>query len=155
VTPEGWRHAMSSRSGLFAMPRCIETPSCGLAAARTDIRRDQEIVTDQGLVVLGIPIPSSTPLFLGILAVHVVAGFTCTVAGLVAMVAPKGAGRHPSAGAIYYWSLLVVFLSMAALSILRWPHDTHLFVLGILAFRPERLADWRDAGAGVAGCRRT
>ena len=50
------------------------------------------------------------------------------------MVAPKGAGRHPSAGATYYWSLVVVFLSMTALSILRWPHNTHLFALGILAF---------------------
>jgi hypothetical protein len=121
-----------------------------LAAAPTDIRRDQETVTDQGIVVLGIPIPSSTPLFLGILAVHVVAGLICTVAGLVAMVAPKGAGRHPSAGATYYWSLVVVFLSMAALSILRWPYNTHLFVLGILAFsagaigRMARRRLWRS-----------
>ena len=91
-------------------------------------------MTDQGIVVFGIPIPSSSPLFLGIVAVHVVAGLTCTVAGLVAMGAAKRAGRHPSAGAVYYWSLVVVFLSMAALSILRWPHNTHLFVLGILSF---------------------
>jgi len=27
----------------------------------------------------------------------------------------------------------VVFLSMAALSILRWPENTHLFLLGILS----------------------
>ena len=38
------------------------------------------------------------------------------------MWAPKRAGRHPSAGTVYYWSLLVVFLTMTALSILRWPH---------------------------------
>jgi hypothetical protein len=35
---------------------------------------------------------------------------------------------------------VVVFLTMAALSILRWPANTHLFVLGILSF-----------GAGVIG----
>jgi hypothetical protein len=91
-------------------------------------------MTNEGVVVLGIPIPSSSPLFLSIVAVHVAAGLICIVAGIIAMVASKRAGRHPRAGTIYYWSLVVVFLSMAALSILRWPHNTHLFLLGILSF---------------------
>ena len=99
-------------------------------------------MTDQGVVVLGIPIPSSSPLFLSIVAVHVVAGLICTVAGIVAMLTRKRAGRHPSAGTVYYWGLVVVFLTMAVLSILRWPHNTHLLVLGILSF-----------GAGVVGRR--
>jgi len=73
-------------------------------------------------------------------AVHVVAGLICTVAGIAAMLTPKRAGRHPSAGTVYYWALVVVFLTMAVLSILRWPHNTHLFVLGILSL-----------GAGVVG----
>jgi hypothetical protein len=97
-------------------------------------------MTDEGVVVLGIPIPSSSPLFLSIVAVHVAAGLVCTAAGIVAMLAPKRSGRHPSAGSVYYWSLVVVFLSMAALSIMRWPANTHLFVLGVLSF-----------GAGVVG----
>jgi hypothetical protein len=106
-------------------------------------------MTDPGVVVLGIPIPSSAPLFLSIVAIHVVAGLICTVAGIVAMLTPKRSGRHPSAGTIYYWSLAVVFLTMAALSILRWPHNTHLFVLGILSFiagtigRTARRRLWR------------
>jgi hypothetical protein len=106
-------------------------------------------MTDPGVVVLGIPIPSSSPLFLSIVAIHVVAGLICTVAGIVAMLTPKRAGRHPSAGTVYYWSLAVVFLTMAALSILRWPHNTHLFVLGILSFgagtigRTARRRLWR------------
>jgi hypothetical protein len=50
------------------------------------------------------------------------------------MLAPKRAGWHPSAGTVYYWSLVVVFLTMAALSLLRWPANTHLFILGILSF---------------------
>jgi hypothetical protein len=91
-------------------------------------------VTDAGVVVLGIPIPSSSPIFLSIVAVHVAAGLVCTIAGIVAMLAPKRTGRHPSAGSVYYWSLVVVFVSMAALSILRWPENTHLFVLGVLSF---------------------
>jgi hypothetical protein len=106
-------------------------------------------VTDPGVVVLGIPIPSSSPLFLSIVAIHVVAGLICTGGGIVAMLTPKRAGRHPSAGTVYYWSLAVVFLTMTALSILRWPHNTHLFVLGIASFgagvvgRRARLQQWR------------
>ena len=91
-------------------------------------------MTDAGVVVLGIPIPSSSPLFLSVVAVHVAAGIICTLAGVVAMLAPKRIGRHPSAGTVYYRSLVVVFLSMAALSILRWPANTHLLILGALSF---------------------
>jgi hypothetical protein len=91
-------------------------------------------MTDEGVVVLGIPIPSSSPVFLSIVAVHVAAGLICTVAGIVAMLAPKRSGRHPSAGTVYYWSLVVVFLSMAALVFLRWPANIHLFVLGVLSY---------------------
>jgi hypothetical protein len=106
-------------------------------------------MTDQGIVVFGIPIPSSSPLFLSVVAVHVAAGLVSSVAGVVAMLTPKRAGRHPSAGAVYYWSLVVVFLTMTTLSILRWPHNTHLFVLGILSFsagaigRTARRRLWR------------
>ena len=91
-------------------------------------------MTDQGVVVLGIPIPSSSPVFLAIVAGHVVAGVVCTASGIVAMLSPKRAGRHPSAGTVYYWSLVVVFVTMATLSLLRWPTNTHLLVLGILSF---------------------
>ena len=96
-------------------------------------------MTDPGVVVLGIPIPSSSPVFLSIVAVHVAAGLVSTAAGIVAMFAPKRAGRHPRAGSLYYWSLVVVSLTMAALSLLRWPHNTHLFVLGILSFSAATL----------------
>ena len=71
-------------------------------------------MTDEGVIVLGIPIPSSSPFFLSIVAVHVAAGVSCTVAGIVAMLAPKRRGRYPSAGTVYYWILVVVFLSMTA-----------------------------------------
>jgi len=91
-------------------------------------------MTDEAIVVLGIPIPSSSPIFLSIVALHVAAGLVCAVTGIGAMLAPKRTGRHPTAGGVYYWSLVVVFQSMAALSILRWPEDVHLFALGILSF---------------------
>ncbi|HEY8120452.1 MAG TPA: DUF2306 domain-containing protein [Myxococcota bacterium] len=85
------------------------------------------------MVILGLPIPSSSPLFLITLAAHVVAGLLCVIAGGVAMLSPKRVGRHPSAGAIYYWSLVVVFASMMVLSVMRWPHDIHLVILGMLS----------------------
>jgi uncharacterized membrane protein YoaK (UPF0700 family) len=91
-------------------------------------------VTDQGIIVLGIPIPSSSRLFLAIVAVHVAAGLICAIAGVVAMLSTKRAGRHPAAGTIYFWSLLIVFVTMCSLSILRWPADNQLLVLGVLSF---------------------
>src|SRR4026208_1188785 len=97
-------------------------------------------MTDQGVVGLGIPGPSSSPVFLSIVAVHVAAGITCTFAGILAMLSPKRSGRHPAAGPVYYWCRVIFFLTMAAMAILRWPHNNHLFILGILSF-----------GAGVAG----
>jgi hypothetical protein len=91
-------------------------------------------VADHGIVVFGIPIPSSSPVFLSLVAVHVAAGVTCTVAGAIAMLAIKRAGRHPLAGKIYFWSLLVVFATTSSLSAIRWPVDNHLLTLGILSF---------------------
>ena len=91
-------------------------------------------MADQGIVVLGIPIPSSSPFFLITVGVHVAAGLICVISGAVAMLSSKRAGRHPSAGAVYYWSLVVVIVSMTVLSIMRWPHDIHLFILGVLSF---------------------
>jgi hypothetical protein len=48
-----------------------------------------------------------------------------------------GAPSAPAAtqaGTLYYWSLALVFVSTSALSVMRWPADTHLFVLGVLSF---------------------
>jgi hypothetical protein len=82
----------------------------------------------------GIPIPSDAPAFLAVLAIHVVAGLTCVLTGLVAMLSLKGSGRHPRFGTLYYWNLAVVFASMTVLSAMRWAEDYHLFILGILSF---------------------
>jgi uncharacterized membrane protein len=82
----------------------------------------------------GIPLPSDTPLFLAFIAVHIAAGLIAVVAGAVAMLSRKEPGRHPLAGAIYYWALAVVFVSMSILAISRWNEDYDLFVLGLLSF---------------------
>jgi hypothetical protein len=65
-------------------------------------------MNERAIIVGGIPIPSDDPAFLGVLVVHVAPGLVCVVAGLIAMLSWKRAGRHPAAGTVYYWSLSVV-----------------------------------------------
>jgi hypothetical protein len=85
-------------------------------------------------VVAGIEIPSTSPIFLTIVGLHVLIGSVCVVSGIVAMLSPKRAGRHPTFGSIYFWSLSLAFLSATILSAIRWKEDYHLFILGTLAF---------------------
>ena len=85
------------------------------------------------ITVLGIPLPSNSPWFLALVAMHVLAGLGCVVAGIIAMFSPKAPGRHPFFGTMYYRCLVVVFVSMAILSALRWREDYQLFVFGALS----------------------
>jgi hypothetical protein len=66
--------------------------------------------------------------------VHVLVGLSCVAGGLIAMLSTKGSRRHLVAGRVYYWCVTVVVGSTAILSIMRWPHDNHLLILGILSF---------------------
>jgi FtsH-binding integral membrane protein len=85
-------------------------------------------------VVLGIPIPSTDPVFLAIIGVHVLFGLAAVIFGAVAMVSKKGRGRHSDFGTIYFWCLFGVFVTMSALSFMRWSENYHLFILGALSF---------------------
>ena len=83
--------------------------------------------------LLGIPVPSDAPLFLMALGAHIAAGLSAVVAGAVAAFARKGRGTHPRAGLVYLWALLWVLVSSIVLSVVRWPHDVHLLVIGTIA----------------------
>jgi len=85
-------------------------------------------------VVLGIPIPSTDPVFLAIVGVHVLLGLAAVITGGIAMLSKKGRGRHSNFGTIYFWCLLGVFVSMSALSFMRWAENYPLFILGALSF---------------------
>ena len=110
--------------------------------------------------VMGIQIPSVSPVFLIIVGVHIVLGLLCVGSGAVAMLSVKAAGRHPTAGTTYYWSLVGVFASATALSVTRWAENYQLFILGTLAFtaahfgrtarrrRGPGWARWHVAGMG-------
>jgi lysylphosphatidylglycerol synthetase-like protein (DUF2156 family) len=74
------------------------------------------------------------PLFLSVLAVHVVAGLTAVITGALAATAPKRRGRHTRAGTVYYWAITVVFATATAMTALRPARDYYLFLLGALTF---------------------
>jgi hypothetical protein len=84
--------------------------------------------------VLGIDIPSTSPLFLTVVGFHVLAALCAVMAGAGAMLSEKGTARHIAFGRIYYWCLTAVFVSTSALAFARWTENYHLFVLGALAF---------------------
>jgi hypothetical protein len=84
--------------------------------------------------ILGDQVGSTAPVFLAFLAVHVVAGMTAVIAGAVAALTRKGSARHVRAGRWFYRAITTVFATAAALSILRWRQDYHLFIIGAVAF---------------------
>ena len=84
--------------------------------------------------VAGIEIPSTNPVFLTLVGVHILLGLACVVTGAVAMLSQKRPGRHPRNGMIYFWCLAGVFLTAASLAAVHWAQDYHLFVLGALSF---------------------
>ena len=85
-------------------------------------------------VILGIPIPSTDPVFLGIVGIHIAFGLAAVLAGAVAMLSNKGRGRHSNFGTVYFWCLAGVFVTMSTLSFMRWAENSHLFILGTLSF---------------------
>ncbi|HWI79925.1 MAG TPA: hypothetical protein VNS31_12050 [Ramlibacter sp.] len=84
--------------------------------------------------ILGIPVPSTDPVFLAIVGVHILFGLAAVTAGAVAMLSKKGRGRHSKLGTIYFWCLFGVFITMSALAFMRWAENYPLFVLGALSF---------------------
>jgi hypothetical protein len=99
--------------------------------------------------IAGIVIPSTSPVFLAVVGVHIVLGLACVVTGATAMLSQKRVGRHPRNGTIYFWCLSGVFLTATGLAAVRWAEDYHLFILGALSFaaacfgRQARRQRWR------------
>lgn len=112
--------------------------------------------------IAGIHVPSTSPIFLAIVALHLLLGLVCVAAGAVAMLSAKGPGRHPNFGTIYFWCLSGAVALASGLSLVRWTRDYPLFVLGILSFaaafvgrlaRRQRWSGWirwHITGMGVS-----
>jgi uncharacterized membrane protein len=94
--------------------------------------------------LFGIPVPSTNPVFLTFVVVHIIISLTCVVSGALAMFADKGGKRHSIYGKVYFWSMLSAFVTIVILSIMRWPHNIHLLSIGILAVSCVYLG-WRLA----------
>jgi MFS family permease len=83
-------------------------------AARTRIgasRRTLNGVAIAPIVIDSIPLPVNRPVFLAVVAVHVLTGGLCVLADANCSVRPQTARPHPVAGRVYYVSLVVIFLS--------------------------------------------
>jgi len=99
----------------------------------------------------GIPIPDEGPVFLVTVLVHIVAGMVSVATGVVAILSRKGRRTHIVFGRIYVAAVGVLFATMVILATIRWPHDNHLAVLGLIALvvtilgyvnRRRHGADW-------------
>lgn len=82
----------------------------------------------------GLQVPDAGPLFFAALGVHVLAGATSVVAGLLATTARKRPGRHHRAGSVYLYGVGVVFVTATVMAVVRWRHDWHLFLIAAVAF---------------------
>lgn len=85
-------------------------------------------------ILFGVPIPSDNKIFLTIVTVHILLGIVCVVSGLLAMLSKKGGRIHIVSGRTYYWGLMLIFVTVVPLSIMRWPFNNHLLILGMLSF---------------------
>jgi hypothetical protein len=119
-------------------------------------------MTDElAIDVVGLHVPDAGPVFVAALAVHVAAGATAVIAGLLAATAAKRSGRHPRAGTVYLFAIATVFVTATVMAVLRWTHDRHLFAIATVACglamlgwwarrrRPPRWMAWH--GSAMAG----
>ena len=75
------------------------------------------------IAIVGIPVPSTDPVFLSVVVVHIGFGLGAVVAGFLAMMSRKGRGTHARWGKVYFWCLVGLSITMAALSAVRWAQD--------------------------------
>jgi hypothetical protein len=84
--------------------------------------------------ILGTEVGSTAPLFLAVLAVHVLAALAAVLTGATAALTSKGSPRHLRAGRWYYRALTGVFATALALTAMRPRQDYHLALIGAVAF---------------------
>jgi hypothetical protein len=84
--------------------------------------------------ILGDPVGSTSPAFLAVLAIHVIAGLAAVITGAIAALARKGSARHIRAGRLYYSAITVVFATAVGLAAMRWAQDYYLLIVGAVAF---------------------
>lgn len=68
------------------------------------------------------------------LYLHIAAGFTALLIGLIAMFAPKGGKLHNRSGLIYFWAMVIVAITSTIISLRSSPINLFLLVTGIFSF---------------------
>ena len=68
------------------------------------------------------------------LVVHILAGLTAGITGVVMFSLPKRRGSHQRWETGYVWAYSVVFLTVAILLVQQWKADAYLFFLAVLGF---------------------
>ena len=81
------------------------------------------------MLVFRIPLSFFLPLI-----VHILAGLTTVITGIVAFILPKRRGRHPRWGERYLWAYTLVFLTATILSVERWSVDAYLFFIALVGY---------------------
>lgn len=84
--------------------------------------------------ILGTDVGSTAPVFVAVLAVHVVAGLTAALTGAMAALTRKGSWQHIRAGRWYYRSISTVVATALVLTAMRPRADYHLALIGLVAF---------------------
>jgi cytochrome bd-type quinol oxidase subunit 2 len=93
--------------------------------------------------LFGINVPSTAPVFVVCVVVHVSAALVAVVSGAgAALVRRKGRGRHSGFGQVYFLALCVVFATATCMAIMRWRQDYHLFLIGAVAFACAATGVW-------------
>jgi hypothetical protein len=87
-----------------------------------------------GTSLFGIAVPSTSPVFLAVVVIHILFGLAAVVTGATAMLLHKGRGHHANFGVTYFWCLAGACITMGGLALARWQDDYDLFVLGVLSF---------------------
>lgn len=88
---------------------------------------------EEQTILFGIPVPSTDKTFLVVVVIHILIALVCVISGLVAMLSDKNSKRHPTYGKIYFWAMLAALITITILSVMSWPHNIHLMLIGILA----------------------
>jgi uncharacterized membrane protein len=82
--------------------------------------------------LFGIPIPSRDPVFLAFVVVHIAISFAAVISGLLAMLSEKTSSTHRINGRVYFWSISTSSVTVAILSLMKWPDNIHLLIIGLL-----------------------
>jgi uncharacterized membrane protein len=92
--------------------------------------------------LFGIPVPSTDKTFLTAVVIHILFSLVAVISGLFAMFSDKGGNIHRKSGRSYLFSMLAAFGTVIILSIMSWPRNTHLLLIGTFAAIFTYIGSW-------------